>query len=108
MPAPHRVVIAAFPGVELLDVTGPAEVFSVASRLTGGAGSTGSTEAAYQVRVATADGGPLTTSSGVRLLAEQVLERTRHHVVPNPSPLGHHITVDEIINYAEASSATHA
>ncbi|WP_255130576.1 hypothetical protein [Streptomyces sudanensis] len=36
MPAPRRVVVAAFPGVDLLDVTGPAEVFSVASDMMGG------------------------------------------------------------------------
>ncbi|MFI5527716.1 GlxA family transcriptional regulator [Kitasatospora sp. NPDC051853] len=74
MPAPHRVVIAAFPGVELLDVTGPAEVFSVATRLTGAAGAA---RAGYEVRVATVDGGALTTSSGVRLLADLRLDEVR-------------------------------
>lgn len=64
MPQPHRVVIVAFPGIELLDATGPAEVFSVASRV-GGADRTG-----YLVRIATADGAPVTTSSGVRLMAD--------------------------------------
>ncbi|MEV7119447.1 GlxA family transcriptional regulator [Kitasatospora griseola] len=64
MPAPHRVVIAAFPGIELLDVTGPAEVFSVASRVGGG------DRPGYLVRIATVDGGPVTTSSGVRLMAD--------------------------------------
>ncbi|MFE3579641.1 GlxA family transcriptional regulator [Streptomyces vinaceus] len=63
-PRPHRVVIVAFPGVELLDVTGPAEVFSVASR------AAGDGHAAYTVQIATEDGGALTTSSGVRLLAD--------------------------------------
>lgn len=32
MPLPHHVVIAVFPGVDLLDVTGPAEVFALADR----------------------------------------------------------------------------
>ncbi|MER6471501.1 GlxA family transcriptional regulator [Streptomyces collinus] len=64
MPQPHRVVIIAFPGIELLDVTGPAEVFSVASRV-GGAARSG-----YLVRIATPDGAPVTTSSGVRLMAD--------------------------------------
>ncbi|WP_404870507.1 GlxA family transcriptional regulator [Kitasatospora griseola] len=64
MPAPHRVVIVAFPGIEVLDVTGPAEVFSVASRVGGG------DRPGYLVRVATVDGGPVTTSSGVRLMAD--------------------------------------
>ncbi|WP_037603861.1 GlxA family transcriptional regulator [Streptacidiphilus rugosus] len=64
MPQPHRVVIVAFPGIELLDATGPAEVFSVASRVAGD-GRPG-----YLVRIATADGGPVTTSSSVRLMAD--------------------------------------
>lgn len=64
MPPPHGVVIVAFPGIELLDATGPAEVFSVASRLAG------ADRPGYLVRIATADGGPVTTSSGVRLMAD--------------------------------------
>ncbi|MFJ1705920.1 GlxA family transcriptional regulator [Kitasatospora sp. NPDC088346] len=68
MPAPHRVVIVAFPGVELLDVTGPAEVFSVATRVAD-PGRSG-----YLVRIATADGGPVVTSSGVRLIADLTLD----------------------------------
>lgn len=67
-PRPHRVVIVAFPGVELLDVTGPAEVFSVASR------AAGDGHPGYTVRIATEDGGALTTSSGVRLLADLRLD----------------------------------
>ncbi|MFD0379323.1 GlxA family transcriptional regulator [Streptomyces sp. NPDC127112] len=65
---PHRVVIVAFPGAELLDVTGPAEVFSVATRVAG-PGRPG-----YTVRVATAGGDPVVTSSGLRLMADLALE----------------------------------
>lgn len=36
MPMSHRVVIAVFPDVDLLDVTGPAEVFALANRETAG------------------------------------------------------------------------
>ncbi len=68
MPAPHQVVIVAFSGIELLDVTGPAEVFSVASRVAG------ADHAGYAVRIATSDGGPVATSSGVRLLADLTLD----------------------------------
>ncbi|MCX4825913.1 DJ-1/PfpI family protein [Streptomyces sp. NBC_01142] len=71
---PHRVVIAAFPGVELLDVTGPAEVFSVATRVAD-AGEPG-----YVVRIATADGGPVVTSSGVRLMADLTLQEVDGYV----------------------------
>ncbi|MFF0434344.1 GlxA family transcriptional regulator [Streptomyces sp. NPDC004327] len=66
---PHRVVVAAFPGVEILNVTGPAEVFSVATRVAG-AGRPG-----YTVRVATARGEPVTTSSGIRLMADLRLDQ---------------------------------
>ncbi|MEU9143738.1 helix-turn-helix domain-containing protein [Streptomyces sp. NPDC048349] len=68
MPTPRRVVIVAFPGAELLDVTGPAEVFSVATRVTGPDG------AGYRVQMATADGGELVTSGGMRLMSDLTLE----------------------------------
>ncbi|GAA1226286.1 DJ-1/PfpI family protein [Kitasatospora nipponensis] len=74
MPAPHRVVITAFPGVELLDVTGPAEVFSVASRLVG------TERADYRVQIATADGALVTTSSGVRLMPDLALAEVEGRV----------------------------
>ncbi|QES51722.1 AraC family transcriptional regulator [Streptomyces venezuelae] len=63
MPTPHRVVIAVFPDVDLLDVTGPAEVFALANRETGG-------RSGYEVRLAGPDAGPVVTSAGVRLLAD--------------------------------------
>ncbi|MFE0099944.1 GlxA family transcriptional regulator [Streptomyces sp. NPDC059009] len=63
MPLPHRVVIVVFPDVDLLDVTGPAEVFALANRETGG-------RAGYEVRLAGPAAGPVRTSAGVRLLAD--------------------------------------
>ncbi|MGW6916302.1 GlxA family transcriptional regulator [Kitasatospora sp. NPDC054939] len=63
MPSPHRVVIAVFPDVDLLDVTGPAEVFALANRETGG-------RAGYEVCLAAPTAGPVRTSAGVRLLAD--------------------------------------
>ncbi|MFE0462974.1 GlxA family transcriptional regulator [Kitasatospora sp. NPDC058965] len=70
----RRVVIAAFPGVELLDVTGPAEVFSVASRLLP------SGRRGYRVEVAAARAGELTTSAGLRLVADLSLAEVRGRV----------------------------
>jgi transcriptional regulator GlxA family with amidase domain len=52
----RRVVIAAFPRVQTLDVLGPAEVFATATRLAGG------TEG-YETEVVAAQAGPLRTSS---------------------------------------------
>ncbi|MFH7596798.1 helix-turn-helix domain-containing protein [Streptomyces racemochromogenes] len=63
MPTAHRVVIAVFPDVDLLDVTGPAEVFALANRETAG-------RAGYEVRLAGAAPGPVRTSAGVRLLTD--------------------------------------
>ncbi|WP_371483036.1 GlxA family transcriptional regulator [Kitasatospora sp. NBC_00315] len=74
MAEPRRVVIAAFPGVELLDVTGPAEVFSIASRLLG-TGTPG-----YRVEVAARAAGELATSGGIRLVADLALEEVRGRV----------------------------
>ncbi|NUW46513.1 GlxA family transcriptional regulator [Nonomuraea rhodomycinica] len=79
MSAPHRVVVAVFPDVDLLDVTGPAEVFAVANReMSGGT--------PYQVLLAGPDGGQVHTSAGVRLATDlsfdQVGERVDTLVVP--------------------------
>ncbi|MVO85197.1 helix-turn-helix domain-containing protein [Streptomyces sp. p1417] len=63
MPPPHRVVIAVFPDVDLLDVTGPAEVFALANRETAG-------RARYRVVLAGPAVGAVRTSAGVRLLTD--------------------------------------
>lgn len=54
---PHRVAVLAFDGVQLLDVTGPAEVFTTAN-LHG---------ARYELTVVSATGADVRTSSGVRI-----------------------------------------
>ncbi|MEV6575182.1 helix-turn-helix domain-containing protein [Streptomyces sp. NPDC051577] len=64
MPTPHRVVIAVFTDVDLLDVTGPAEVFALANRVAG--------RHLYEVRLAAPEGGQVTTSAGVRLVPDLV------------------------------------
>ncbi|WP_431957286.1 GlxA family transcriptional regulator [Nocardia lijiangensis] len=59
----HRVVIAAFPDVDLLDVTGPAEVFALANREGGG-------RVHYDVRLASPVRGEVRTSAGVRVVTD--------------------------------------
>jgi transcriptional regulator GlxA family with amidase domain len=56
--ATRNVVIVAFPGVQSLDVTGPLEVFHGAGRIA---------EGAYAVAVATLDGAPVASTSGLTL-----------------------------------------
>jgi transcriptional regulator GlxA family with amidase domain len=58
----REVVIVVFDGVQSLDLTGPLEVFHGAGRLAEHEGNTG-----YRVRVASRDGRPVTTSSGLRI-----------------------------------------
>ncbi|MEU4796567.1 helix-turn-helix domain-containing protein [Streptomyces sp. NPDC023327] len=69
MPLSHRVVIAVFPDVDLLDVTGPAEVFALANRVTRG-------RAGYEVHLAGPVVGAVRTSAGVRLLTDVSFDGT--------------------------------
>ena len=61
----RRVVIVVFPGVQTLDVTGPAEVFRAASLIK---------PPGYEVTVAAADDGPLATST-VSFVPDACLDR---------------------------------
>ncbi len=61
--ATREIAIVAFPGVQSLDVTGPLEVFTGARQLIDAAGDRG--DRGYRVRVLTADGSPVATSSGL-------------------------------------------
>ena len=66
---PHRVVMLAYPDAQILDVTGPLEVFGRAARwirdreLTEGL--------AYEVEVVAGTAGPVRTSSGLELVASR-------------------------------------
>lgn len=64
MSQPHRIVIVAFPPAQMLDVTGPLEVFSMANECALAAGQ----PAPYDVALAAPAVGPVATSSGVSLL----------------------------------------
>jgi transcriptional regulator GlxA family with amidase domain len=64
------VYIACFPGAELLDIAGPTSVFSSATTLL-------RRKAGYDVRLVAERAGPVVTSSGVTLTAEQALGSVR-------------------------------
>jgi len=66
---PHHVVMVAYPDVQILDVTGPLEVFSRASRWMQDHGI--HRDLAYRVEVVAPRAGAFSTSSGVRLVAER-------------------------------------
>jgi transcriptional regulator GlxA family with amidase domain len=72
----RRIVLVTFPGAQILDVTGPLEVFSTAARQLSGQGQ----ESSYSVEVAAHHRGPLKTSSGVELVASRSLRDLRHPI----------------------------
>jgi len=57
----RRVVAVVFPDVQMLDVTGPVEVFSMATRLLDRAGH------GYRTEIVSNGGGPVRASSGIEL-----------------------------------------
>jgi transcriptional regulator GlxA family with amidase domain len=62
MPAPHRIVLLAFPNGQLLDIAGPLQMFAGAiDELS---------RQAYRIEIAAPQAGPFATSSGVRLVAD--------------------------------------
>ncbi|WP_426613151.1 GlxA family transcriptional regulator [Bradyrhizobium sp. McL0616] len=66
-PKPRTVVIVALPGVQLLDVAGPLDVFAEANVQAG--------HTAYVLFVAGAAPGPIRSSSGVRLMPDRIIDR---------------------------------
>ncbi|MGV9894593.1 AraC family transcriptional regulator, partial [Streptomyces tendae] len=66
-PVGRLIVVVLFEGVDLLDVTGPPEVFSLARRETEDA-------AGYDVVLAAGTADPVTTAAGVRVLPDATFE----------------------------------
>lgn len=66
----RTVVFLGFPGMQALDLVGPLEVFATASLVLAAQGRDG-----YQLVVASVDGQPVTTSSGLSLATEKLPER---------------------------------
>jgi transcriptional regulator GlxA family with amidase domain len=66
---PHRIVIVALPPAQMLDITGPLEVFSMANGCLAGAGK----PAAYDIVLAAPEAGPVKTTSGISLMATHSL-----------------------------------
>ena len=65
----RRVWILAFPGAQVLDVTGPHEVFAIANRL-GDARTP-----RYEVSVVAPTAGSIATSGGLALMPHRTLAR---------------------------------
>ena len=58
----HNIVMLAFPQAQLLDITGPLQMFAGANDALG--------RGAYRLEIAASETGPFATSSGVQLVAD--------------------------------------
>lgn len=67
------IVILALPGVQLLDVSGPLDVFAEANAQAG--------YMAYRLCVAAREAGPIRSSSGVRLMPDKIIGQDLDEVV---------------------------
>jgi transcriptional regulator GlxA family with amidase domain len=67
--APHRVVMLGYHDAQILDITGPLEVFARCARWLRQKGVCGSL--AYSVEVVAAKAGPVRTSSGICVIADR-------------------------------------
>lgn len=72
MPAARRVVIVAYDGAQVLDITGPHEVFAGATAALGAAGGGRGGAPGYDVAVVARDAGPVVTESGLAIVAVAV------------------------------------
>ena len=71
--SPRQIAILLYQGVQSLDFTGPLEVFAGAQRLIE---ESGRRERGYEVKLLSADGRPLETSSGLTVTPHASLEAT--------------------------------
>ena len=65
----RSIGIVAFPGAAVLDITGPYEVFSFANMILKKEGIT--QEAAYTIALLAEQSGPVTTMTGLQIIADQ-------------------------------------
>jgi transcriptional regulator GlxA family with amidase domain len=85
-PAPRRVAILVYPGVQSLDVTGPLEVFAAAERAIR---ASGRSDPGYEIRTIARSPRAIRSSSGLRLVPDGPLplagERLDTLIVPGGS-----------------------
>src|SRR5271169_6710209 len=71
----RRIVMLAFPDAQVIDITGPLEVFGRATRLL--IDERGWRVPAYTVEIAASRAGAFATSSGIRLIADRSIAQVR-------------------------------
>jgi transcriptional regulator GlxA family with amidase domain len=95
-----RIVLVAFPGLQTLDLAGPAEVFSLTSRLTGGS---------YEIEVVAPEGGTFITSSGLVFAPHRRLSACRGPIdtliVPGGAGVAEAERDERLIGWLRAAAA---
>jgi transcriptional regulator GlxA family with amidase domain len=86
---PHRIAMLVYPGAQILDISGPLEVFARTARWLS---DRRVTEAAYSVDLIAEQAGPVRTSGGIDLLV--------HHGLDAPPPMDT-LLVTGGVGYAE-------
>jgi transcriptional regulator GlxA family with amidase domain len=75
---PKHVVFVVYPDLQILDLTGPFEVFALANRLALGQGAQdrpgGSLSPLYELEVVSADGKPVRSSGGLEIAPDRSVE----------------------------------
>src|ERR1700685_4510988 len=71
----RRIVMLAFPDAQIIDITGPLEVFGRAARLL--SDERGWRVPAYTVEIVATKAGAFATSSGIRLIADRSIAQVR-------------------------------
>ena len=106
--APRRVVMLSYDGVNLIDLGGPMQAFEAANRLL--CAEAGRTQrpsapgaAPYELILASAKGGAVTTGPGIAVLTRPVRElealRIDTLIAPGGSPKGEPVTPPELVAY---------
>ncbi|BBX18780.1 AraC family transcriptional regulator [Mycolicibacterium duvalii] len=100
----RTVLIVGFAGVQALDMVGPFEVFTGASAFAAATGGDG-----YDVRVVSSGGAPVSTGTGLTLVAEPLPDPTQPvDTVVIPGGVGTHAARhdDELIGWISAVAGT--
>ncbi len=74
---PRRVVMLAFPDVQILDVTGPLEVFHIATQVLG---QPGGANQGYRTELVAPRAGPVRSSGGIEIVAQRAMDAVRGEI----------------------------
>lgn len=91
---PRRLVMLTFPDVQILDITGPLEVFSMATRLLDMQGAQGR---GYEIELVARKTGPVQTSSGVEFNVHRTWRNVRGEIdtLITPGGLGAEVAAQD-------------